>query len=189
MPMGHFGAKEGIFVQKLSTLTVRRKPGYLPHRGILTAGNQNFDCLLGRSGIGVNKLEGDGKTPIGHFPLLYGFYRKDRVLSPTNTLAMRVIGPSDGWCDAPKHPNYNGLITRPFKASHEAMNRADHLYDICLVMDCNIFPRARYRGSAIFFHLASLEGKATEGCIALPLPVMQKLLPRLGQNVVIEVLA
>ncbi|PCI06148.1 MAG: hypothetical protein COB78_05285 [Hyphomicrobiales bacterium] len=166
---------------------MRRKPGYLPHRGVLIAGNQSFDCLLGRSGIGVNKLEGDGKTPIGHFSLLYGFYRKDRIHLPTNRLAMRVIGSSDGWCDAPEHPNYNELIKRPFKASHEAMSRVDHLYDICLVMDYNIFPRARYRGSAIFFHLASMEGKATEGCIALPLPVMQKLLPRLARNVTIQV--
>ncbi|MFK5980625.1 MAG: L,D-transpeptidase family protein [Rhizobiaceae bacterium] len=175
-------------MQNISTLTVRRKPGYLPHKGIFIAGNQSFDCLLGRGGIGVNKIEGDGKTPAGCFSLLYGFFRKDRILSPTNRLAMRGIEPSDGWCDAPEHPNYNEMITRPLNASHETMNRADHLYDICLVMDYNIFPRARYRGSAVFFHLASPEGKATEGCIALPLSVMQKLLPRLARYVVIKVL-
>ena len=186
--MGHFGTKEGVSVQNISTLIVRRKPGRFRHQGIMNAGNQSFDCVLGRGGIGVNKMEGDGKTPIGHFPLLYGFYRKDHVHSPSTKLLMRAIRPSDGWCDASEHPNYNGLIKRPFKASHEAMSRTDHLYDICLVMDYNIFPRARYRGSAIFFHLASLEGKATEGCIALSLPVMQKLLPRLAKNVAIKVL-
>lgn len=186
--MGHIGTKRGVFVQNISTLIVRRKPGSAAHRGILIAGNQSFNCLLGRGGIGVNKLEGDGKTPIGRFPLLYGFYRKDRVRLPTNVLEMRAIRQSDGWCDAPAHANYNEMITRPFNASHESMRRVDHLYDVCLVMDYNIFPRARYRGSAIFFHLASLEGNATEGCIALPLSVMQKLLPRMARDVMIKVL-
>ena len=42
----------------------------------------------------------------------------------------------------------------PYAASHERMLRADDLYDACIVLDWNIGPRRRGRGSAIFFHLA-----------------------------------
>ena len=34
------------------------------------------------------------------------------------------------------------------------MLRSDNLYDACIVLDWNIRPRRRGRGSAIFFHLA-----------------------------------
>jgi len=172
----------------ISTLSVRRRPGFHPHHGLLVAGNQMFPCLLGRSGIATNKMEGDGKTPIGTFLLLSGYYRRDRVSLPTNQITMHAIRPADGWCDAPQHPNYNRLIKKPFGFGHESMSRGDSLYDICLVMDYNINPRSRYRGSAIFFHVASPQGKATQGCIALPLPVIQKLLPRLAKKTTIQII-
>lgn len=177
----------GAMVREISKIIVKRQPGGHAHQGILLAGNFVFPCLLGKGGIGTNKLEGDGKTPIGEFRLLHGLYRADRLRKPNCRLFMKAIEHNDGWCDAPDNANYNRPVELPFSGGHEVMWREDHLYDICLVMDYNIEPRVRHRGSAIFFHIASDEGKATQGCVALPLAVMRKLLPLLARNVVIQI--
>ena len=66
----------------------------------------------------------------------------------------------------------------PYRVSHERMMRDDRLYDACLVLDWNIRPRRRSRGSAIFFHLARPGFKPTEGCVAVSAQAMRRLLPR-----------
>ena len=65
--------------------------------------------------------------------------------------------------------------------------RKDGLYDIVIVLNYNLRPRLRGRGSAIFFHVAKPELLPTEGCVALPLAVLQKLLPRLSKKTVLTV--
>ena len=47
------------------------------------------------------------------------------------------------------------------------MLSADDLYDACIVLDWNIRPRRRGRGSAIFFHLARPDFTPTQGCVAV----------------------
>ena len=42
---------------------------------ILTFQNQTFPCAYGRNGVTLNKVEGDGCTPIGSYPLRRVFYR------------------------------------------------------------------------------------------------------------------
>jgi L,D-peptidoglycan transpeptidase YkuD (ErfK/YbiS/YcfS/YnhG family) len=92
------------------------------------------------------------------------------------------------WCDAPEDASYNRPVRKPFAKSHEEMLRGDHLYDICLVMDWNISARKRYRGSAIFFHLAKPGYLPTEGCIAVHQRDMLRLLPLIGPETVVRVL-
>ena len=75
-----------------------------------------------------------------------------------------------------------GPSSTPFKPSHERMTREDGLYDICLVMDWNIKSRKRNGGSAIFFHLARPGYKPTEGCIAVSLPAMRRLVRFMRQG-------
>ena len=41
----------------------------------LTFQDKTFPCSWGRNGITLNKVEGDGCTPIGSFPLRRIFYR------------------------------------------------------------------------------------------------------------------
>jgi L,D-peptidoglycan transpeptidase YkuD (ErfK/YbiS/YcfS/YnhG family) len=36
---------------------------------------RSYKCSLGMNGVNTNKLEGDGTTPIGAFPLRQAFYR------------------------------------------------------------------------------------------------------------------
>ena len=67
------------------------------------------------------------------------------------------------------------------------MLRDDRLYDACIVLDWNISPRRRGRGSAIFFHLARQGYTPTQGCVAVSAAVMRRLLPRLSRQSVLRV--
>jgi L,D-peptidoglycan transpeptidase YkuD (ErfK/YbiS/YcfS/YnhG family) len=173
--------------KQISEVLVRAAPGN-PRQAIVQAGPLTFRAALGRSGRTTRKHEGDGATPVAAMRLLRGYYRGDRIGSPVSGLPMAPIGKSLLWCDAPEDANYNRPVSAPFAKSHERMKRPDHLYDICLVMDWNISSRKRHRGSAIFLHLARPGYLPTEGCIALRLRDMLRLLPLVGPNTMIRVL-
>ena len=104
-------------------------------------------------------------------------------------LDLYAIDKNDGWCDLPTSPVYNRPVNLPFSGSHEQMFRDDHLYDVCIVLDYNMSPRAQFRGSAIFFHLTSSQEKPTEGCIAIDRELMKKLLPLITPSSEIVILA
>ena len=90
--------------------------------------------------------------------------------------------PEDGWCEDPAHGRYNCPIRLPSSAGHEAMWRKDNLYDIVGVLDWNMRPRIRGRGSAIFLHLCRPGFAPTAGCIALRLPDLRLLLAVAGRR-------
>ena len=181
------GAARRFALKKaISEVLVRPAPGN-PRQAIVQAGQLTFRAALGRSGRTARKREGDGATPIAPMRLLYGHFRADRLGTPQTMLPMKAINDKILWCDAPADANYNRPVHMPFKPSHEKMMRGDHLYDICLVMDWNISSRRRSCGSAIFFHLAKPGYKPTEGCIAITLRDMQRLLPLLGPKTMVRV--
>lgn len=172
----------------LAEILVRPAPRD-PRRVIVQAGHLTFQAVLGRSGRTSRKREGDGATPIASMPVLYGFFRRDRIRTRLNaTLPMLPIDVTMLWCDAPDDPNYNRPARPPFKPSHETMMRKDQLYDICLVMDWNISSRRRNLGSAIFFHCAKPGYPPTQGCVAISVRDMQRLLPLIGPGTVVRVL-
>ena len=144
-------------------------------------------CRLGRSGVTSRKREGDGKTPRGSLRLLRLLYRPDQLGHLRTAPGLSPIRRNDGWCEVPADRNYNRPVVLPYPASHESMWRADRLYDVTGVLDWNIRPRRRGKGSAIFFHLASAGGAGTAGCIAVLPADMRKLLPLLGRGVVFVV--
>ena len=131
--------------------------------------------------------EGDGATPIASMRLLNGFFRGDRMRDLRTPLPMRRIRPDMLWCDEPRDPNYNRLVRRPLKVSHEEMRRKDGLYDACLVLDWNITSRRRNRGSAIFFHLIRPGFEPTAGCVAIRPADMRRLLPLIGRRTMLKV--
>jgi L,D-peptidoglycan transpeptidase YkuD (ErfK/YbiS/YcfS/YnhG family) len=170
----------------LTRLTVRARPGN-PSQGLLVAGNALFPCALGRGGISADKREGDGATPLGRMRILSGYFRGDHVAARRTRLSMTPIHAKLGWCEVPDDRNYNRPVRIPYGASHETMRRADRLYDYCLVLDWNIAPRRRGRGSAIFFHLARPGFTPTQGCVAVTAKVMARLLPYLSDRTVLQV--
>jgi L,D-peptidoglycan transpeptidase YkuD (ErfK/YbiS/YcfS/YnhG family) len=167
-------------------LVVRARPGR-PTQGLLQCGQHIFSCALGRGGITTRKREGDGATPRGRLKPLWGYRRTDRGgIAPTR-LSLKPIQPGLGWCDAPGDRNYNRPVRLPYPASHETMRRADGLYDVVIVLDWNMRPAIRGRGSAIFLHLARPGYTPTEGCVAVSRRTMLRLLPILRRGSVIEV--
>lgn len=177
----------------IEEIVVRPAPGD-PRRAIVQAGHLTFRAALGRSGRTSRKREGDGATPIAAMPILHGYFRYDRVAGPLGTsLPMAAIDPDLLWCDAPDDASYNRPVYHrsgrgPFKPSHEEMKRKDGLYDICLVMDWNISSRRRNLGSAIFFHCAKPGYPPTQGCVAIDIRDMRRLLPLIGPQTVVKVL-
>ncbi|CCV10683.1 L,D-transpeptidase [Mesorhizobium sp. STM 4661] len=168
-------------------LTVRARPGNAS-QGLLQAAGLVFPCALGRGGISAGKREGDGATPLASMRILSGYFRGDHFFDARKTrLAMAPIGPDLGWCEVPDDRNYNRPVKIPYGASHEHMRRADRLYDACLVLDWNIAPRRRGRGSAIFFHLAHAGFTPTQGCVAVTARAMARLLPLLSDRTVVKV--
>lgn len=144
--------------------------------GMLRWGEHSLPCVLGRSGITVDKREGDGATPVGRFSLRHVLYRADRLAPPQTALAVAAIDPADGWCDDPRDKAYNRPVRRPYAASHEALWRDDGVYDVVVVLGHNDDPPVPGRGSAIFLHVCRPDRSPTEGCVAVPLADLLLLL-------------
>lgn len=170
----------------IGPLTVRRRPGD-PQRGILSFAGRSIPVALGRSGIGVDKREGDGRTPAGTWRILRLLYRADHGPRPVTHLPARAIGPDDGWCDDPRDGHYNRPVRLPLAASHERLRRDDGLYDLVLVLDHNQRPRVKGRGSAVFIHVARPGLAPTEGCVALPADELRRLVARLRPGMRIHI--
>ena len=145
-------------------------------KGVIETGNFVFPCALGRSGTKILKREGDGASPRGKMELLRVLYNPARHSRPGTLLPTSFIRRADGWCDAAGDRNYNRPVCHPYPASSENMWRSDGLYDVVVVLGYNLRPRIRNRGSAIFMHVARSGFKPTEGCIALRLQDLKRLL-------------
>ena len=124
-------------------------------------------CSIGKRGISNKKREGDKKTPKGEFKLKYILYRKDRIINLKTSLKKIAIKKNMGWCDDPKSTNYNKIINQPSKSSFEKLWRKDNVYDIIIVIDYNLNPVFKNKGSAIFLHIAKRKYQPTKGCIAV----------------------
>jgi L,D-peptidoglycan transpeptidase YkuD (ErfK/YbiS/YcfS/YnhG family) len=166
---------------RLKTLRVRPVAGQRS-RGWLTAGALRMPCALGPAGIVRRKREGDGGTPAGRFALLWAFYRPDRKRPAAGGIPMRASRRDAGWCEDPRSPCYNRPVRLPFPLTVDSMWRADHLYDLTIVLDQNFTRRQKGAGSAIFFHLARPGLTPTAGCVAIRADDMRRLLPRLSRE-------
>lgn len=126
---------------------------------------RRFPCTVGRGGLTDRKREGDGATPRGTHRIVGMLYRPDRMGRPTDW-AM-PIRPGDLWSDDPGDPDYNMMVRAPHGFGHEALRRADPLYDLVILTDWNWPYAVKGRGSAIFLHRWRRPGYPTEGCVAL----------------------
>ena len=111
-------------------------------------------CAIGKRGIGYKTKEGDLITPIGLFKVKFLLYRKDKIKQIKTKLKKIAIKKDMGWCDDPRSKNYNKLIHKPFNYRYEELYRKDNIYDVILVLDYNMKPIKKNKGSAIFIHVA-----------------------------------
>ena len=150
--------------------------------GILRWQGRRFACAVGAGGVRTDKREGDGATPAGRFPLRRVLYRPDRLAPPRTVLPVAAIGPQDGWCDDPGHPLYNRPLRLPHEARHEALWRADHVYDLIVVLGHNDAPVVPGAGSAVFLHVARPDYAPTAGCVAVALGDLLTILAAVGRR-------
>ena len=144
--------------------------------GFFVLGTDWFRAALGRGGVRADKREGDGATPIALLPLRLVLYRPDRGGAPACAVPVKAISPHDGWCDDPADPAYNRPVRLPIDANSEKLWRDDSVYDIVGVLGWNDAPVHPGLGSAIFLHLARSDFAPTEGCVALALDDLRRVL-------------
>jgi L,D-peptidoglycan transpeptidase YkuD (ErfK/YbiS/YcfS/YnhG family) len=154
-------------------------------------GKSSFRCAIGKNGFiaADAKREGDGKTPIGRWPIRIVFYRADRVAKPETKLPIRATDINDGWSDDPKDPNYNRLICHPYPASAERLWRDDHIYDYIVALGHNDDPVKPGYGSAIFLHVARETYSPSLGCITLNPQDLLTVLREATPDSYVEILA
>lgn len=154
---------------------------------ILYFSQHKVKCAIGENGIAKNKKEGDLRTPQGKFKFLGVLYRKDRVGIIRSSLKTYAINKKLGWCDDSKSKNYNKLIKYPFKYKAEKLYLRKKIYDIILIINYNIRPTIKKKGSAIFLHIATKKYSPTRGCVAVSKKDMRKLLKFINKKTIIEI--
>ena len=158
----------------------------LINKNYLTYNKLKVKCAIGKKGIGYKKKEGDLITPIGKFKIKFVLYRQDRVKILTK-LKKKIIKKKMGWCDDPKSSHYNKLIELPFAHSHEKLFRKENIYDIILVLNYNMNPVKKNKGSAIFIHIAKNNFKKTRGCVAIKKINLIRLIKEISRNTKVKI--
>ena len=157
-------------------MIIINKSGYLKYKDL------KYKCALGKAGIVNKKVEGDNITPNGIFRIVKIYYRKDRVKKLSSKFKLIKINEKMAWCDDPKSRKYNQLIKLPTKYSHEILYRRDNIYDLILVLNYNMTPIIKNKGSAIFIHVAKKNYKKTGGCVALKKADLNYLVKEIKKN-------
>ena len=156
-------------------------------RDSLTYDKYKVKCALGKRGIGIKKMEGDKITPIGRYNIKFLLYRKDRIKKIKTKLKKIIIKKNMGWCDDSSSKNYNKLIQLPTKYNHEKLYKKDNSYDIILVLNFNMYPIIKNKGSAIFIHVAKQHYKETLGCVAISKISLLKIVKKLNKKSIVEI--
>jgi L,D-peptidoglycan transpeptidase YkuD (ErfK/YbiS/YcfS/YnhG family) len=139
-------------------------------------------CAIGKRGITSKKVEGDKKTPRGTFRLKSIFYRKDRVSKIKSSLLKKKIKKNMGWCDDVRSKYYNKIINFPFNLSAEKLWLKEKIYDVVVVINYNLKPVIKEKGSAIFLHIAKKNYQSTNGCIAIKKKDMLLLINKINNK-------
>ena len=92
-----------------------------------------------------------------------------------------------GWCDDPKSIHYNKLVKLPFAHKHEKLYKKENIYDIILVLNYNMNPIKKHKGSAIFIHVSKNNYKKTEGCVAIKKINLIKLLKEIKPDTKVKI--
>ena len=159
----------------------------LINKKYITFGKFKAKCSIGKGGIGNKRKEGDLITPKGRYKIKFILYRKDKIKKVKSKIKRIVIKKNMGWCNDPKSRKYNQLIKLPTVYKHEKLFRKDNIYNIILVLNFNMNPIIRDKGSAIFIHVARRNYKKTEGCVALKKTHLLKIVKDLTKKTIIKI--
>ena len=161
-----------------------------------SCGGKTWPCAIGKNGtVSANeKLEGDGKTPVGKWEILKVLFRGDRVSLEerailSQDLEIAPLCQRDGWCDEPEDPYYNQAVIIPYSSRYENLwQDQENTYDLIVILGYNIDPTVPGRGSAIFLHVAKPGLSPTEGCIAMHRNDLLELLSLVNSRSLIDII-
>mgnify|MGYP002045074520 FL=1 len=159
----------------------------LINKKYLTYDQYKVKCALGKRGIGHKKKEGDLITPIGQYKIKFILYRKDRIKKIQSKLKKVIIKKNMGWCDDPNSEKYNKLINLPFNFKYEKLFKKENTYDIILVLNYNMNPIKKNKGSAIFIHVVKKNYRKTKGCIAIGKTQLLKIIKKIKNNTEVKI--
>ena len=159
----------------------------LINKKYLTYSKYKVKCAVGKRGIGLKKKEGDLITPIGQYKIKYILFRKDRIKKVQSKIRKIEIKKNMGWCDDSRSKEYNKLIKLPFNYSHEKLYKKENAYDIILVLNYNMNPVKKKKGSAIFIHVANKSYKKTKGCVAIKKTELLKIIKEIKKNTKVKI--
>ena len=162
-------------------MIIVKKTGYIKYK------NFEFKCALGKNGIKKKIKEGDNITPKGTFKIKTIYYRKDKLKKISTSIKIEKIKKNMGWCDDPRSATYNKLINLPNKYSYERLYRKDNIYDLIIVLNYNMSPVIKNKGSAIFIHVANNNYNPTRGCVALSKIDLLKILNKINKRTKIKI--
>ncbi len=114
-------------------------------------------------------------------------YRKDRIPRLVSNIKRLEIQKDFGWCDDPNSNKYNQLIKLPTRYSAEKLHKKDNTYDIVLVLDYNMNPVKKNKGSAIFIHVAKKDYQSTEGCIAVKKKDLKNIVKIINKKTLVKI--
>ena len=154
--------------------------------GFLRYKNLNFRCALGKAGVRKKIIEGDNITPVGIYKIVKIFYRKDRIKKISSKFKLFSINKNMCWCDDSNSKHYNQLIKLPTNYTHEKLYRRDCVYDLILVLDYNMKPIIKNKGSAIFIHVTK-NYKKTAGCVALKKDHLIKIVSKINKSTKVKI--
>ena len=132
---------------------------------------------IGRKGFAAPyaKREGDNQSPSGFFRLGLLFCY-DKVVN--TKMPFIQTSPEDKWIDDPNSIDYNRHIRGVTQAnSYENLKIRSDEYKYCMVIEYNMHPVVKGRGSAIFLHLSEGEmANPSAGCVVVTKSDMEWLL-------------
>lgn len=134
-----------------------------------------FTGSIGEMGFAAidDKREGDGKSPSGIFPLGIAFGYDPSVVTK---MPYRQATDDDFWVDDVNSEDYNKWVEGdPNAASWEKMKRDDDQYKYGVVIEYNMHPIVKGKGSAIFLHVWN-GGDSTLGCVSMPEEMVLEIL-------------
>ena len=159
------------------------------NKSYLTYKNYKAKCSVGKRGIGNKKKEGDLVTPKGLYKIKYVLYRKDRIKKVKSKIKKIIIKKNMGWCDDPRSKAYNKIVKLPSTFNYEKLYRKNNIYDIILVLNYNMSPIIKNKGSAIFIHISKKNYRKTEGCIGLKKVHLLKILEKINKNTKVKIVS
>ena len=142
--------------------------------------NKSFppmNAVIGEKGFSLDKEEGDLKAPVGLFRVgtAFGTIDKPSYIK----LSYKKTSKNDYWIDDVSSQDYNNWVEfegDPYSRwkSFEKLKIAS--YKLAFVVEYNMNPVVKGKGSAIFFHIWQGPNISTKGCTALSETNISKLL-------------